>query len=43
VINGRKAIGIELKQTYYNQAVMNMESAANHKAEDELFGSMETM
>lgn len=38
VINGRKAIGIELKETYYNQAVRNMAAAAEYKAEDELFG-----
>ena len=38
VINGRKAIGIELKETYYNQAVRNMAASAEYKAEDELFG-----
>jgi len=30
VINNRKAIGIELKQSYYKQAVRNMENAINH-------------
>jgi DNA modification methylase len=43
VINGRKAIGIELKKTYYDQACLNMEAAAHYKAEDELFGCMETL
>ena len=32
VINGRKAIGIELKQSYYRQAVKNMDSIKNEKA-----------
>jgi hypothetical protein len=35
VINGRKAIGAELKGAYYNQAVRNLAAAANH-AEQEL-------
>jgi DNA modification methylase len=43
VINGRKAIGIELKKTYYEQAVRYMEAAMHHKEEDELFGCMETI
>ena len=30
VINGRKAIGIELKTAYYRQAVKNMADAVNH-------------
>jgi hypothetical protein len=34
VINGRKAIGIELKPTYYNQAVRNMSEAENHVEQD---------
>lgn len=35
VINGRKGVGIELKETYYNQAVKNLKSAPDYKAEDE--------
>ena len=30
VINGRKGVGIELKASYYRQAVKNLEHAANH-------------
>lgn len=38
VINGRKAIGIELKPAYYRQAVKNLEEAAKgRKAEATLF------
>ena len=33
VINGRKAIGFELKEGYFNQAVKNLEMAAEHKEE----------
>jgi DNA modification methylase len=40
VINGRKAIGIELKDTYYKQAVRNMAAALEHKEQDELFGAI---
>lgn len=36
VINGRKAIGIELKPSYYRQAVRNMEAAKNHTTEETL-------
>ena len=41
VMNGRKAIGIELKPTYFNQAVKNCEEAANGIAVEsmELFGA----
>lgn len=44
LINGRKAIGIELKPTYYKQAVMNCEDAeaGRHAAEGDLFASIET-
>lgn len=40
ILNGRKAIGIELKETYYKQAVMNCEAAAKGVALEEmpLFG-----
>jgi len=38
VINGRKAIGIELKPSYYRQAVRNMEAAKNHADEGILAG-----
>ena len=30
LINGRKAIGIELKETYYRQAVLNCQSAVEN-------------
>jgi len=36
VINGRKAIGFELKESYYRQAVKNMEAAVNHRDQDAL-------
>jgi DNA modification methylase len=39
VINGRKAIGVELKTTYYNQAVKNLELASQCKHEQELISS----
>ncbi len=35
VINGRRAVGIELKSAYYKQALKNMESAAEYKEETE--------
>lgn len=35
VINGRRGIGIELKATYYRQAVKNLEQATTVKSEDE--------
>lgn len=40
IINGRKALGIELKETYYKQAVMNCDAAAKGVALEEmpLFG-----
>ena len=34
VINGRKAIGIELKTAYYNQAVKNLADAENHTEQE---------
>ena len=34
VLNGRKAIGIELKPSYYRQAVKNLESVNNAKEGD---------
>ena len=37
VINGRKGIGIELKPSYYRQAVKNLAQAANHKEDAPLF------
>lgn len=36
VINGRKAVGIELKPEYYRQAVRNMELAANYNEAEEV-------
>lgn len=35
VINGRKAIGIELKEAYYNQAVRNVAAALEHQEESQ--------
>jgi len=37
VINGRKGIGIELKESYYNQSVKNLEGAENYKRKENLF------
>src|SRR6185369_7146571 len=31
VLNGRKALGIELKTSYYRQAVLNVEQALAHR------------
>lgn len=36
VLNGRRAIGAELKQSYYRQAVSNVEAAARHNEQDEI-------
>jgi DNA modification methylase len=44
VINGRRAIGIELKPAYYRQAVKNMKEAENYQWDDtpaDLFSGME--
>ena len=37
VINGRKAIGVELKESYYRQAVKNLEQAGKEAQAVELF------
>ena len=37
VVNGRKGIGIELKESYYKQAVKNLKYASELKDEDVLF------
>ena len=37
VINGRKAIGIELKPSYYKQAVRNLELAQSESDCNDLF------
>lgn len=37
VINGRRGIGIELKPSYYNQAVKNLEEAGNPENQLELY------
>jgi DNA modification methylase len=45
VINGRRGIGAELKESYFRQAVKNMESAATYKHEsgqDDLVSLMES-
>lgn len=36
VINGRRGIGVELKESYYRQAVQNMEASATHREQDTL-------
>lgn len=44
VLNGRKAIGIELKATYYRQAVLNLaEAAKGIKREGTLFDALEAL
>ncbi len=35
VINGRKAIGIELKGSYYRQAIRNLSKASKYRSEEE--------
>lgn len=35
LINGRRAVGVELKATYYRQAVKNCESALNYSEEQD--------
>ena len=42
VLNGRKAIGIELKPSYYKQAVKNVESIKSRLSEVEMFASQES-
>jgi hypothetical protein len=37
VVNGRKGVGIELKDSYYNQAVQNLKAAAENGVESTLF------
>lgn len=37
IINGRKGVGIELKSSYYKQAVKNMLNAKNENTQDLLF------
>lgn len=37
IINGRKAIGIELKESYYRQAVRNLKKAVDHMTQESLF------
>lgn len=34
VLNGRKAIGVELKTAYYNQAVRNLSEVENHREQE---------
>jgi len=34
VINGRRGIGVELKPSYYRQAVKNMADAVKNRAEE---------
>jgi DNA modification methylase len=44
VLNGRRAIGVELKSAYYRQAVKNMEQAAKgRKQETTLFDDAEAV
>jgi len=41
VVNGRKAVGIELKPSYFRQAVKNVENAASAVAQDDLIALAE--
>jgi DNA modification methylase len=36
VINGRRGLGIELKSSYYNQAVKNLEQAVKNRQEEQV-------
>jgi DNA modification methylase len=36
VINGRKGVGVELKPSYYNQAIRNLARAKDHKEQTEM-------
>ena len=36
IINGRRAVGVELKPTYYRQAVKNCRAAVHHRDEEEI-------
>jgi len=38
VVNGRKAIGIELKESYFNQARLNLADVETHAEQDQLPG-----
>lgn len=38
IMNGRKAIGVELKPSYYRQAVKNIEAAATSALENDQHG-----
>lgn len=40
LINRRRAIGVELKPSYYKQSVLNCAAALEHKKEGELFPSL---
>lgn len=42
VMNGRKGIGIELKPSYYRQAVRNLEGLKNHAEEQDMFNHVAT-
>ena len=37
VVNGRRAVGVELKESYYRQAVRNLASIGNREEEMTLF------
>lgn len=42
IINGRRAIGIELKESYYRQAESNIKAALTHHVESmDMFGAMQ--
>ena len=41
VVNGRRGIGVELKEAYYRQAIKNMEHVHEYKINDaSLFDNM---
>lgn len=41
LINGRRGIGIELKSSYYRQAIKNVKAALEHKTQDDMLFSQE--
>ena len=40
VMNGRRGIGIELKPSYYHQAVRNLAEIKHHGEDEDMFGSL---
>jgi len=40
VINGRKGVGVELKESYYHQAIKNMQDAEKHTIDKSLYDNI---